>query len=130
MTGMLVPGFAPAAEWRIEPRLEVRETYTDNVSLAPRGQEQSDWVTEINPGVSVHARGARLQLHVDYTFQQLLYASNQDGNGHNNLLNGAGLLDIWNHNLFLEGNANIAQQNATPFGPQATSNVSFTNNRN
>ena len=129
VTGMLVPAFAPAAEWRIEPRLGLRETYTDNVSLAREGQEQSDWVTEIEPGVSIRARGARLQLQADYTFQQRLYVNSTDNNGHNHLLNGSGLLDVWNRNLFLQGSASITQQNALPFGPQATSNVSLSNNR-
>lgn len=127
--GMLVSDGASSADWTITPTLNIRETYTDNVRLAPRGQEQSEWVTEIDPGISVHARGARLQLQANYAYQQRLYKNNSDANGHNHALNSSGLLDVWNRNLFIQASANIAQQNVSPLGVQSDSNINLTGNR-
>jgi uncharacterized protein (PEP-CTERM system associated) len=129
VAGTLLPVVAEAADWRITPRLNVRETYTDNLRLAPRGQEQSDWVTEIDPGVSISARGARLQLQADYAFQYRLYANNSDANGHNHSLTSNGLLDVWNRNLFVQASASIAQQDISPLGVQSDSNINLSGNR-
>src|SRR4051794_32250580 len=51
---------AEAAKWDIVPTLSVTETYTDNVLLTQNALKQGDWVTEINPAISVAATGARL----------------------------------------------------------------------
>ena len=40
------------------PSLKLAETYTDNVFLSPEGSRQSDWITQIIPGISVTANGA------------------------------------------------------------------------
>lgn len=118
-----------AADWTITPRLTVRETYTDNIRHAPRGQESSDWVTELDPGVSIDSRGARLQFHADYAFQQRLYANNSHANGHNHQLASSGLLDVWDRKLFLQAGAVMGQQNISPLGVRSESNINLSGNR-
>lgn len=120
---------ADAAQWEVKPRIKAREVYTDNVRLAPSGQEQSDFVTEVEPGIRVRGTGARLQLEADYAFQQRWYRDHKEGNGHNHLLNSKALWTAWERNLFVEAAANIAQQNVSPVGSLATSNVNITDNR-
>ena len=34
-----------AAEFQVTPTFGLSQYYTDNVNLAPKGQERSDWVT-------------------------------------------------------------------------------------
>src|SRR5437868_3940858 len=70
---------ALAAEWRVTPRLELRETYSDNIGLAPAGSEQSDFVTEVAPGIGVTATGPRLKLRANYLMRNLFYARETSG---------------------------------------------------
>ncbi|MCC6531319.1 MAG: TIGR03016 family PEP-CTERM system-associated outer membrane protein [Burkholderiales bacterium] len=129
ITNATLSGSLAAAEWRIIPRISLLETYTDNLTLAPEGQERSDWVTEIHPGVSVTARGARLQLQANYALQNRIYMNNSNANGHNHSLMSNALLDAWNRQLFVAASAAISQQNISPLGAQALSNVNVTGNR-
>ena len=128
MTGGILsaPG---AADFRITPRLLVRETYSDNIRLAPSGQEQSDWVTEVIPGFRLGAAGARASVYVDYAFEQRFYANNSDDNGHNHRLVSNGLLDVYDRKLFLQATGVITQQNLSPLGVQSASNVNLSGNR-
>jgi uncharacterized protein (PEP-CTERM system associated) len=125
----LVPHMSYAADWQVTPRVELRETYTDNVRLAPRGQEESDFVTEIEPGVAITGVSPRLQMQLDYAFKYRVYAKNSDENGHNHALRANGLLDVWDRKLYLQGSAAIAQQNISTLGPLSTSDVNINPNR-
>jgi uncharacterized protein (PEP-CTERM system associated) len=117
------------ADWTITPRLNVRETYSDNIGLAQRGQEQSDFVTEVSPAVSISGRGARLQLNADYALQYRLYAKNSDSSGFSHALRSNALLDVWNRNLFLEGQAGISEQDISTLRPTGASNVNLSGNQ-
>jgi len=118
-----------SAEWRLRSSLGVRETYTDNIRLAPPGQEQSDWVTEVSPSIGITGKGARLQLDADYTFTYKVYANNDDASGHYNTLRTRGLLDVYDRKLFLQGSASIGQQDVSTLGSLSQSNVNLTANR-
>ena len=129
VVGLMLPTWSVAADWTFRPRVEVRETYTDNLRLAPKGAEESDFVTEVEPGISIQAQGARLKLQADYAFQYRLYARNWSENGHNHALSSDALLDAWNRELFLQASASIRQQNISPLGRQTFNNVNVTGNR-
>lgn len=118
-----------AAEWRLRSSVGAKETFSDNIRLAPRGSEQSDWVTEVNPSVGITGKGARLQVGADYTFSYKAYANNEQANGHNNALKASGLLEVLDQNLFLQGTAYVAQQNISTLGALSSSNVNLTSNR-
>lgn len=119
----------PAAEWRIIPRVDLRETYTDNIRLAERGQEESDWITEVNPGVSIAGNGARLKLFADYTFRYRMYLKNNDANGHSHLLRSNALMDVWDRKLFLQASGSILPQDISTLGALPASDVNITPNR-
>jgi uncharacterized protein (PEP-CTERM system associated) len=129
LVGLGIASESYSADWSFQPRLKLRETYTDNLTLAPKGREESDFVTEVEPGISIRGRGARLQLDLDYALQYRLYADHGSANGHNHLLNSNALLDVWDRHLFLQASARIAQQNLSPLGAQGLSNINLTGNR-
>jgi uncharacterized protein (PEP-CTERM system associated) len=129
MAGAFWSASSLAADWQVTPRVQLKETYTDNVRLARRGFEESDFVTEIDPGVSIIGRGARLQLNLDYAFKYRLYAKNSDANGHDHALRSNALMDVWDRKLFIEANASIAQQDISPLGARASSDVNINDNR-
>lgn len=126
--------FGVAADWRIEPTLSLRETYTDNVNNATRGNEKSDFVTEISPGVNVTATGRRLKLDASYIMRNQLYANGGQGSTVVNDLNGTAFAELVDDLIFLDATANMSRQNLSAFGPQSSnnsySNTNQTNLRN
>ena len=118
-----------AAKWDIVPTLSVAETYTDNVSLAPNALKQSDWVTQVTPGISMTATGARLKFNASYNPQITYYAQGSQGNQIYQQLNATGNAELTEKLLFVDAGANVSQQNVSLLGPQTTSNVNTTGNR-
>jgi uncharacterized protein (PEP-CTERM system associated) len=124
--------FAPhgnAADWRIRPTLDVRETYTDNVRLAPRGSERSDFISDISPGLSVSADGPRLKFKAKYAFQHLIYANDGKNDSSYHKLDAATNTELVKNLFFFDGTAAINQQNLSLTGPRATDNYAITDNR-
>ena len=123
------PVYSVAADWKIVPRLNLIETYTDNVTLAARGSEKSDFITQINPGISLIGTGARLKVDASYTMQNLFYANENNSNRTVHQLRAGEKAELIKNFLFLDSNANISQQNISLLGPLATTNENITNNR-
>lgn len=53
---------APSTGWSIQPGLRLQTTYTNNVALAPKGQEKGDVVTELTPGLNIRGITPRVQV--------------------------------------------------------------------
>jgi uncharacterized protein (PEP-CTERM system associated) len=129
IVALLTACHASAAEWRVTPRLDIRQTYTDNVRLAPRGSEQSDFITDLSPGLNVSANGPGLKLKADYAFQYLRYANDGKGNSSFHRLNAATGVDLIKNLFSFDGNASISQQSISLNGVRATDNYAITDNR-
>lgn len=113
-----LPGATAAANWDVTPTVRLRESYTDNMNLAPAGQARGQFISELAPGVLVSTDGPRLQLALSYTLQKVAYtrqpdrtSQQLDANGH------AELLADW---LFVDARAGITERNVSAFGPQLT----------
>jgi uncharacterized protein (PEP-CTERM system associated) len=122
---------APAAPRRaleIHPTLLLEQTYTDNVRLRPPGSEQSDWVTQIRPGVHVLGNGARVRFSAIYS-ANLLYRFNEETRDIRHFLDARGNAELVEKLFFVDANANITQQDISLLGPQAVSDVNVTGNR-
>ncbi len=100
---------ATRAGWNLDPILIVGETFTDNLFLDPPGEEESDFVTQINPGIRVKRQGGRLVLNLDYLMQNLFYARNSSANDTNHLLQSSGTAELLRNRLFVDGSASIRQ---------------------
>ena len=69
---LLLSPILTAGEWRVLPRLNLSETYTDNVRLGgvaggvgafgAGGNAGGDFVTQINPGVVIRGQAPRYNL--------------------------------------------------------------------
>ncbi len=104
------PGAGVAGDWQWSPRLSLEERYSDNVFLRPKGQEHSDWITEVSPGIAVRREGRKLKVDVDFSLQGYLYANDPDRSRARSNLNGqaqATLLEDW---LYLDATARASQQ--------------------
>jgi uncharacterized protein (PEP-CTERM system associated) len=123
------PAIAGASDWRFAPSLNVTETYTDNVRLAPKGGEQSDFVTQLSPGFSVVKNGPRLKLNANYALQARSYANNTSGTTTTNSLNSTAHGTLIQDLLLFDASANAGQQNISSIGTLSTSDINVTNNR-
>lgn len=126
---LLLAQASHAAEWRFVPSVIVTETYTDNLRLAPRGSEQSDFVTQITPGFTVTNNGPRLQVRASYGLQSTLYANSDAATNFSSMLDGTVNATLIKDLFLLDARASVGQQNISAFGPQASSNINVTGNR-
>ncbi len=94
---------------RLVPTVEVAETYSDNVSLAPSGREDWDLITEVTPGLSVHGQSARIKADADYRIQNLLYLHEPSRSTVNQQFKGAGTAELLQDHLFLDSDAVVTQ---------------------
>lgn len=116
--GMVWLPAATAAEWRVTPTLEVRETWTDNVRLAQRGNERSDFVTELSPGINVQADGPRLKLQANYRLGYTLYAKENNADAIRHYLTALARAELVEDTVFLDATGNIGRYRYSGFGPQ------------
>jgi uncharacterized protein (PEP-CTERM system associated) len=120
---------AVAAEWRFTPTLDLRETYSDNINLAPSGSEQSSFITEVAPGFRLTGVGRRARLTASYQARGATYSNNAFGSNLQNYLSATGNAELAEDLLFIDGSANISNLSTSPFGPQALDSSYATNNR-
>ena len=118
-----------AAKWEIVPTLSVKETYTDNISLTTDAAKQSDWVTQVIPGISIAATGARLKFNATYNPEVTYYARGQQDNQVYQRGSAFGNAELANQLLFVDVGANVDQYNVSLQGPLTTNNVNTTGNR-
>jgi hypothetical protein len=123
-----LPVSAFAQQWEIEPTLEVVTTYSDNVILAPEGQEESDFVGQLNPGVTIRRDQGRLTTDIDYRLQSIFFASDEEQNAVYHQLDATATFEAVAELLYLDVNANIDQSVVDPSRPIPASNVVATAN--
>lgn len=126
-SGTTQGGSAPKG-WQVRPALSIGEHYSDNVSLAAKGSERSEWTTRISPSIAVSASTARLRLEATYS-PELLYRANQATTDLSHFLNAVANAELWSRTLFLDVRGGISQQNVSALGPQSDSNINTTSNR-
>ncbi|MES2831354.1 MAG: TIGR03016 family PEP-CTERM system-associated outer membrane protein [Pseudomonadota bacterium] len=120
---------AQAAEWRFTPTVNLSETYSDNIRLATRGNEESDFVTQISPGFTLTNDGPRLQVRANYALQALLYADSDTSTSLSNLFDATVRGMLVRDLLYFDARGSIGQQNISPFGAQSSSNVNVNPNQ-
>lgn len=115
--------------WFIEPRLTLKETFTDNGSLSQSGGGgKADQITEISPGIRLQGRSARLKAYFDYSLSQIYYAQSSHADRTRNALTTTGTLEALENWLFVDFNGSISQQTISAFGTQSTSDASLNSN--
>jgi uncharacterized protein (PEP-CTERM system associated) len=125
----LLAGSSWAAKWDIVPTLSLVETYTDNVSLTRDAAKQSDWVTQVIPGISIAATGDRLRFIASYTPELTYYAHGKAEDQIYQRGNLAGNAELAKQLLFVDVGGNVDQYNVSLQGPITDSNIYATGNR-
>jgi len=126
---LLLPRMAGAVDWSVVPTVRVRESYTDNVNLAPSGQARGELSTEISPGIAVDLeQGDRLQLALTYVLHKVSYQRRADRT--NQQLDASGHAEVLPGWLFLNARSSISLQNISGFGPRLIDPAQVTANSN
>jgi uncharacterized protein (PEP-CTERM system associated) len=115
--------------WRFEPTISIRETYTDNVALARGDDAKSEFITEINPGFSIRNQGARSDIDIAYSLNNLIYSRDSGRNKLNHQLRALGDFEFVEDLLYLDTRANISQQAVSAFGPIGSNSSDNNNNQ-
>jgi uncharacterized protein (PEP-CTERM system associated) len=123
----MLPCRAAAAKWDIVPTIDIRETYTDNVSLTTEQAKQEQWTTQVAPGIALKATGPRLRLDASYSPQFTYYGQGQPGEVYHRL-NATANAELAKQLLFLDAGATVDQYNISLQGPITTSNINTTGN--
>jgi uncharacterized protein (PEP-CTERM system associated) len=123
------PNRTGASGWVVTPSLRLAQTYTDNVFLAPADSRQSDWTTQIIPGISVTSNGPRLRLDASYAPEIVYHARKEGEDDVFHRGNAVSILELADKLLFLEAGAKVDQYDISLRGPLTTSNVNITGNR-
>jgi uncharacterized protein (PEP-CTERM system associated) len=113
--------------WQFTPRVLLRETYTDNVTLTRSNNQHSEFITEVNPGFSIRHKAARSNVDIDYSLNNYFYLKDRNRNTLNHQLHGVADFEIVDDLLFIDTRANVNQSAVSAFGPIGA-NSSQTNN--
>jgi len=101
---------SPAHAWDGELSLGVGATYSDNINLAPPGQEESDLVLSVTPGLSVSREGGRIAFDFDYRGNGLLYAGDSERNNVFHQMSADANAELVPELFFLDANARYDQR--------------------
>ena len=125
----LSAGTVNAADWEFTPRVNASQNWTDNVTAAPDGLEESEWITAVSPGFTLAMDGPRGELDLSYDAQALWYWDNSDFDDVFHNLDGTGQLIVLPNRLFIDGFARYDQENIDPAGQVTSGNLLRTGNR-
>ena len=104
-------------------------TLTDNVALAPSGQEEADLVLGLSLPLGVRRAGPRVKFLADYIPTVYLYARNRDSDDLQNNLRSFLSVEAVDDFFFIDAIANSYPTYISPFLPRPESGASITENR-
>ncbi len=126
---LTAPG-ASAQAIRITPTIAIEETLTNNVRLFDSADARSDLVSQITPGFTVDAKGARTSLIGSVAVPMLVYArSGAELNRVYPTVNLVGNVEALERLFFIDSAVNVSQQYLTPFAARPSSLSTVTSNR-
>lgn len=117
---------APAARagWEFSPSVDLRETWTDNVTLAAAPNAHSAFITEATPGFALTHAGPRLAVHVSGALHYFAM-SNQSAAARQRStrqLAADAHATLIDQLLYVDGTAARSQQAISAFAPQINGN--------
>lgn len=114
-----------AGEWVVEPSLSISESYDDNVRLRGRGDEENDYITQVNPGISIQGRGNNAEVRLDYVMQNIYYQKNSESNATYQAATADLKSEILKDFFYIDADASYRQQNIDQQSAAAGDNISI-----
>jgi len=126
--GLYCVNVAHAIEFQFQPSLTFQETYSDNIQLAPKGQQQGAFVTDISPGLSIRGiNGGRLSANLNYRLQNLFNSGGDSSTRINHQLQLNTGYQVVRNRFNIAARSNISQQNISNL--KNGDNINGANNR-
>ncbi|MGD7036266.1 TIGR03016 family PEP-CTERM system-associated outer membrane protein [Methylotuvimicrobium buryatense] len=100
-----------ALNLRFRPSVFLQEVYSDNIRLAPKGEEESAWVTAITPGFFVNGQSGRYNLNLNYRLQSIYNAGGDSDIDLNHQLQFNSNYIVSPGRFFVQSRSSISQQN-------------------
>ncbi|HBA66519.1 MAG TPA: TIGR03016 family PEP-CTERM system-associated outer membrane protein [Methylococcaceae bacterium] len=100
-----------ALNLRFRPSVFLQEVYSDNIRLAPKGEEESAWVTAITPGFFVNGQSGRYNLNLNYRLQSIYNAGGDSNIDLNHQLQFNSNYIVSPGRFFVQSRSSISQQN-------------------
>ena len=104
---------AQAQTVRIQPTLDTRLTWTDNVDTDEDGQQ--DWIGEISPGVSISRESGRFSGGLNMSLRNTFHAEQTEDNTTYLALQGRGTIEAIEDAFFIDLGASISRDNRSAF---------------
>lgn len=123
------PSASASSDLAFKPRISVGQHWTDNVRLAPDGQEESERATELRPGFSLVADRPRVKADIDYELQAFWFADNSEFDDAYHKARGTANFEFVPQSVFMDLFVRYDQQNVDPGGRLDFSNLFITDNR-
>jgi len=102
---------AQAISWTINKTIQAQEIYSDNITLAPSGNQQGAFVQAINPGLMITGQSALSTMNLNYRMQNLYNAGGNNSLNIYNQLQASSRSTFIPNTLFLNSTSSISQQN-------------------
>lgn len=122
----LIYSNALAVSWHIEPVATLKGSYTDNVTLESNDLAESDFITEILPGIHVLADGNRLDLDLDYRLQHIRYHDHSESNKTQHALGLRADVAVVEDLFFIEATSDYTQVPVFSSGVRDPENIAIT----
>ena len=114
--------------WDFTPRVSLSQDYSDNIGLAPPGDEESEFITQLNTGFTLNRDGARARARLGYNLQSLFYWQDSNDSALFHQFFGDGRMDVVPGQLFIDSGASFSQRQLTRERAGAD-NLNLDNNR-
>lgn len=118
--------FAQSAGLRVQPRISVTQTWTDNLSLNDAAKDAA-LITILAPGINISSSAGRLRGSLDYSLNGLIYAKTDRANDTSQTLAATGTLELIERRLFVDARASYGQQQQSAFGQQSSTENAIRN---
>ena len=118
-----------AARWEFTPSIIGDVTYSNNIGLDPDGEEEEDYIFEINPAFEAKREGPRLSTTFNYLMQNILSVKQGDSNETFHQFFGDAKGEVLRETFFVDAITTFSQQIIDPEGRVSTSNRNRTGNR-
>lgn len=116
-------------QWNFSAGVSGTLTLTDNVELAPSGQQESDLVLGLSLPMGIRREGSRMKLEAEYIPTVYLYARNNESDDLQNNLRSLMSVEAVDDFFFVDAVANTYPTYISPLAPRPESGASITNNR-
>lgn len=111
---------------RVQPRVSLTQTWTDNLALQDRAKDRA-LISVLAPGISVSNNSGRLRGNLDYALNGLVYAKTDRGSNVQQTLSTNANLELIDRYFFVDMRATYGQQQASAFGQQTSTENAIRN---